>query len=149
MNCQSIRTTMFAALVAFGTTIVNAEEFANLGELLDKGAKRLDAAEFKALIPGATSKGTTIGGRLDMETAYSADGTATGRSWGGHPEMPPSYSGTWSINEQVQLCVDFMAAERTIGRMKACGWWYSFNGVYYIAASEDRGAVIRTRKMQR
>jgi hypothetical protein len=63
--------------------------------------------------------------------------------------MPPLYTGTWSVNEQGQLCVDFMAAERSIGRMKGCGWWYNLSGTYYIAASEDRGAAVRLRKMTR
>jgi hypothetical protein len=142
--------TAFAALLLLGTSFALAQEPKTLGELLDKGAKRLDAAELKALIPGATTKGTTIGGRLDVETSYEPDGTARGRFWGGHPEMPPSFQGTWNINEQGQMCIDFLAAERSIGRMKGCGWWWRLNGVYYIAGgSEDRGAVVRSRKVTR
>jgi hypothetical protein len=149
MDLTYIRSTTCGVLLFFGTSMASAQQPSNLGDLLDKGGKRLDAAELKALIPGATSKGATIGGRLDMETAFVADGTAAGRFWGGHPEMPPFYRGTWSVSEQGQLCVDFTAAERSIGRMKGCNWWYSFNGDYYIAGSEDRSAVVRTRKIQR
>ena len=149
MDFTYIRSTTCGVLLLFGATMVVAQEPSNLGELLDKGAKRLDAAELKALISGSTSKGTTYGGRLDMETSYAADGSAAGRFWGGHPEMPPFYKGTWSVNEQGQLCIDYLANERSIGRMKGCGWWYSLNNVYYIAASEDRSAVVRTRKIQR
>jgi hypothetical protein len=150
MNLDCIRSAAITALMLFGVSIASAQGVANLGELLDKGAKRLDAAEMKALIPGATTKGATIGGRLDMETTFAAEGTAAGRFWGGHAEMPPLYNGTWNINDQGQLCIDFMAAERSIGRMKGCGWWYSLNGVYYIAGgSEDRGAVVRSRKVTR
>lgn len=139
-----------AALLLLGAPMANAQEPKTLGELLDKGAKRLDAAEMKALVTGATTKGTTSGGRLDMETTFSADGTAAGRFWGGHPEMPPLYNGTWSINEQGQLCIDLMAAERSIGRMKGCGWWYSLNGVYYVSfGSEERTSVVRSRKVTR
>ena len=149
MNYDFIRAGTFGVLLLLGASMANAQEFANLGELLDKGAKRLDAAELKALISGSTSKGVTSGGRLDMETSYAADGSAAGRFWGGHAEMPPFYRGTWSVNEQGQLCIDYLADERSIGRMKGCGWWYSLNNVYYIAASEDRSAAIRTRKIQR
>jgi hypothetical protein len=149
MNLNRIRIAS-AALLLLGASMAIAQEPKTLGELLDKGAKRLDGVELKALIPGATTKGTTIGGRLDVETSYASDGTARGRFWGGHPEMPPLFHGTWNINEQGQMCIDFMAAERSIGRMKGCGWWYSLNGVYYITGgSDDRNGVVRSRKVSR
>jgi hypothetical protein len=150
MNRTRIRTTMFAALVAFGATLANAEEFANLGELLDKGAKRLDAAELKALLTGATARGTTFGGKLDVETTFESDGKASGRTWGGYPDVSPFYRGTWTINEKGQICVDLIMSDPRVPPAKGCSFYFILNNnAYYIAASDDRSAVVRSRKITR
>lgn len=148
MNLAYTRIAIAVSLLA-GVSMAIAQEPKTFGELLDKGAKRLDAAELKALMTGATSKGTTFGGQLDMETTFAPDGSAKGRFWGGHPEMPPHYSGTWNINEPGQLCIDMLADPRGIGRFKACGPWYALDGVYYIPQSGERSAVVRKRTVTR
>lgn len=149
MNRKCIRSTMFAALMLFGATTINAQEIANLGELLDKGAKRLDGAEVKALLAGATVRGTTIGGQLDSETTLADDGKMSGRFWGGHPEMPPHFRGTWHVNDQGHQCFEGIADARGIGQFKGCSRWYSLNDAYYISVSDDRSAVVRMRKIKR
>ncbi len=49
MNFTYIRSATCGVLLLFGASMAVAQEPTNLGELLDKGAKRLDAAELKAL----------------------------------------------------------------------------------------------------
>jgi hypothetical protein len=89
MTRNLIRSATFATLTFLGASMASAQEFANLGELLDKGGKRLDAAELRALLTGATTSGTLLGGRFDVETTYANDGKMSGRFWGG--SFPPFF----------------------------------------------------------
>jgi hypothetical protein len=149
MNHNHIRSVTCGALMLVGASMASAQEFSNLGELLDKGGKRLDAAELKALLIGATASGGATRGNLDTETTFANDGKATGRFYGTHPEISPSYRGTWNINEQGQICVDMTPDAHQIRPFKGCSSYYSLNNVYYVAASDDRSAVVRMRKMRR
>ncbi|HEU4778468.1 MAG TPA: hypothetical protein VFS58_01165 [Steroidobacteraceae bacterium] len=151
MNRIRIRSFTYGALLLMAASMAGAQELANLGELLDKGGKRLDAVELKTLLTGATASGMTLrpGSTVEFELTYGADGKANGRLYG--PQFNPNYSidsdmrGTWRINEQQQLCTDLFA--RAFGQQKACASYYILNNVYYSAASEDRGANVRSRKV--
>lgn len=137
------------AVLAACASTSGSQSFPNLGALLDKGAKRLDAAEVKALLTGATTLGQTFGGRLDAETTYGADGKSSGRFWGTHPEVNPGFSGTWQVNEQGQVCGEVRPASPHIPAGKGCGTWYVLDNAYYVSPSDDRGAVVRARKVSR
>lgn len=149
MNRNRIRSFTYGALLLFGASTAGAQEFANLGELLDKGGKRLDAVELEALVTGATSSGTTLrpGSTVETEVTFGADGKATGRLYGPqfHALADPDMRGTWRISEQ-QLCTEMFA--RAFGQLKTCVGYYILNNVYYAAASEDRGAIVRSRKVK-
>jgi hypothetical protein len=149
MDFTYIRPATCGVLLLFGATIAVAQEPANLGELLDKGAKRLDAPGVKALLAGATSKGLSYNGRTESVTTFSSDGKANTKVYGMHPEVNPNLFGTWTVNDKGQGCVDLMPSDPRLSPFKGCNWWYSLNDVYFIAASEDRGTVVRSRKIQR
>jgi hypothetical protein len=149
MDRNRIRSFAYGALLLFGASMAGAQELANLGELLDKGGKRLDAVALKALLNGATASGMTLrpGSTVEFELTFGADGSATGRMHGPqfNPLADPDMRGTWRINEQQQLCTELVA--RAFGQSRACVIFYSLNNGYYAAASEDRGAVVRARKV--
>jgi hypothetical protein len=149
MNCNLTRSALLGVLLLFGTSMANGQQVAKLGELLDKGGKRVEGAELKALLAGATTIGTTFGGQLDIELTWADDGKVNGRFWGGHPEMRPLINGTWKINDEGKNCIDLVPQANQIPPIKGCGYWYSLNNAYYVAASEDRGAPVRPRKIKR
>lgn len=146
MNLAYIRSAMIGALLLFGTSMAAAQEPANLGELLDKGAKRLEANALKALVTGAKVEGKSFTSRTEIEFTYETDGKLSGRFWYTHPDVSPGVNGTWSINDQGQLCVDMMGGW---GQYKGCNSWYTANNVYYSAQSDDRSALARIRKVKR
>jgi hypothetical protein len=151
MTRNFIRSATCATLLLFGASVAIAQEFANLGELLDKGGKRLDAAELKALLTGATTTGKVFapGSQLESETTFTKDGKASLRLWGMHPEVTPNMNGTWTINEQGQVCIDMVPIDPRVRPVKGCASYYSVNNVYYAAASDERSAVVRMRKITR
>lgn len=149
MNRIYIRSALFGALVLLGVSLASAQEFSSLGELLDKGAKRLDAAELKALLTGATMSGMALrpGSRIGFDVTYASDGKSSGRLYGLHPDTGPGMTGTWAINEQGQLCSETVSI--AFGKTSACAYFFSLNNVYYAAASNERSAFVRTRTIKR
>jgi hypothetical protein len=149
MNRTRILTAMFAALVVFGATIVNAQEFSNPGELLDKGGKRLDATELKALVTGATVSGMVLrpGSRIGFDVTYENDGKANGRLYGLPTDAGRGTTGRWTVNEQGELCAEMLSV--AFGATKTCSYYYRLNDNYYSAASNERSAFVRTRTIKR
>jgi hypothetical protein len=147
MNRNLIRSTMFGVLLLVGTSMATAQEFSNLGELLDKGAKRLDAAQLKTLLTGAMVSGTAMNGKSTFEMTYSSDGTANGRIYGIRVDQAPGMTGTWKVDEKGQICVDLMTM--TFGAVKNCTSYYNLNNAYFSSATDDRSAVVRARAVKR
>lgn len=147
MNHNFIRSTMFGMLLLLGASVAGAQEPANLGELLDKGAKRLGAAELKALLSGAMVSGRSMANPTTFEMTYSSDGTANGRIYGIRVDQAPGMTGTWTVDEKGRLCVDLMTM--TFGAVKNCQSYYSLANAYYSATSDDRSAVVRARAVKR
>jgi hypothetical protein len=139
---------MFGVLL-LGASTASAQEPANLGELLDRGAKRLDGSAVKALLTGATSTGLSYNGRIESSSTFGADGKVNTKLFGLHPEVNPNLFGTWVVNDQGQSCVDLTPIARQLSPFKGCNWWYVLNNVHYIAASDDRGTTVRSRKIER
>lgn len=148
MNLACIRIATSTLLLA-GASTAAAQEPANLGELLDKGGKRLDAAEIKVLLTGATSKGLSFSGQLEFNSTYAPDGKLNSRAYGMHPEVNPNFFGTWMVNDKGQLCFDVTPNDPRLKPAKGCSHWYGLNNAYYTAPTEERGAVVRLRKIER
>ncbi len=149
MNHKHIRSAIYGVLMLVSASIVSAQEPANLGELLDKGAKRLDAAELKALVIGATVSGMVLreGSTIGFDTTFTDDGKLTGRLYGLRVDAGRGTTGTWNINEKGQLCTESLSV--AFGATKNCSVYYSMNNVYYAAASDERSAIARMRKIVR
>lgn len=143
MNRNFIRSALFGVLLLLGTTMTNAQEFSNLGEILDKGGQRLDATELKAFLSGATISGKSMRPPTEFEMNYASDGVANGRIFGIRVDQAPGMTGTWKVDDKGQICVDLMTM--TFGAVKGCSSYYKLGNVYYQAASDDRGAVVRLR----
>jgi hypothetical protein len=140
---------MFGVLLLLGASTASAQDPANLGELLDRGAKRLDGSAVKALLTGATSTGLAYNGRSESSTTFAADGKANTKVFGLHPEVNPNMFGTWAVNDQGQSCVELTPVSHHLRPFKGCSWWYVLNNVHYIAASDERGTTVRSRKIER
>jgi hypothetical protein len=149
MQRNFIWSAMIGVLLLLGASTASAQDPANLGELLAKGAKRLDAAEVKALLTGATSTGLAYNGRSESSTSFSADGKANTKVFGMHPEVNPNLFGSWTVNDQGQSCLELTPVSHHLRPYKGCSWWYVLNNVHYIAASDERGTPVRSRRIER
>jgi len=149
MSRAHIRIAACGALLFLGVSMAVAQEPANLGELLDKGGKRLDAAELRALLTDATVSGMTLrpGSRIGFEVTYASDGKSSGRLWGLPVDAAPGTSGAWTIDEQGQFCTNTVTM--AFGTTSACTYFYRLNDAYYAAASNERSAFVRTRTIKR
>lgn len=124
----------------------------NLGELLDAGAKRLSAEDFKRQIVQRLIVGQTpLGG--DLEVVYAANGGIQGR--GANPLEPPGsfrggsapIYGEWKIGEGERICTE-MRISQTILPAR-CQDWYRLGDAYFISDSDtDRHAKVFRRTIK-
>lgn len=149
MNGRQIRSVALALIALCFASLANAQEFANLAELLARGAKRLSAIELQSLLPGATLSGRILHAtsRLELEATYAADGKMDGKLFGLHPSASPALQGTWAIDADGRLCTDVITM--AAGRSKTCVLFYRLNGVHYVASSDADSAIVRSRKITR
>lgn len=138
---------LFALLVAFEfAPAARAEEFSNLHALLDKGGTPVSAEALRNLLTGAIFGGQSLTNQSEFESHYTADGRSTG-TWatgGGSGRI----WGTWTIRDDGALCT---ASENdwNSGVTHLCTFWYQLGDNCYAAASRDRSANVRLRKVKR
>ncbi len=123
----------------------------NLGDLLDAGAKRVTADQFKREVVQRTIVGPTNTG-APMEVMYAPNGSIAGK--GGNPLEPAgSYrqggplSGEWTIDEHDRICAT-MRLEPRVGTVfpKSCQACFKLREIYYVSDSDtDRRAKVLSR----
>ena len=124
----------------------------NLGELLDAGAKRLSAEEFRQEVVQRTIVGAaTIGGR--MEVMYASSGVIKGLSsiYTGSPasvaQGAGQIDGVWNIDDSGRTCTS-MVIGRTFLPLR-CQFWFKYKEDYFAADSDsDRNARVLRRTVK-
>jgi hypothetical protein len=138
---------LFALLVAFEfAPVARAEEFSNLGVLLDKGGAPVASDALRTLLTGATFGGQSINNTSEFEVHYTGDGKYTGTWWAGGAFG--RVWGTWTLRDDSALCTAGESDWRP-GVTKLCTFWYKHGENYYSAASNDRSAYLRMRRVKR
>jgi len=140
---------LLAALgLVFAPTIANAQS--TLGEILDAGAKKITAADFKRDVVQRALVGATNAG-ASLEVMYAANGSIAGR--GADPLdpqgtfRPVSLSGTWTIDETDRVCAAMRAGPVIFPQR--CQFWFKLDGAYFISDSDsDRRAAVLRRTVQ-
>jgi hypothetical protein len=124
----------------------------NLGELLDAGAKRLSADEFKRDVVQRTLVGFWRSGR-GIEMMYAANGSIQGLA-----QPQPGYawnysvSGEWSIGEAEKVCtaLQMVGGTNMFSVKPSCQIWFKLGDDYFIADSDsDRRAGVFPRAIKR
>jgi hypothetical protein len=128
----------------------------NLGELLDAGAKRLSAEEFRQEVTQHSLEGVIpSGGR--MEVMYASSGVIQGRTGGpntgytGNPIIQGNVwapiDGVWNIDDSGRTCTS-MVIGRTILPFR-CQFWFKYKEDYFIADSDsDRNVRVFRRTVK-
>jgi hypothetical protein len=150
MKAKSISTLIAPLLLTFSLHTF-AQQAATVGELLDKGGKKLTKDEVAKLIPGAT-----IGGiiprfpNMKSDHTYKDDGSVSGnvvRVTGGGPSTATGVFGKWSVNEQGQICTDLRDTRG--GSFQNCNFYFRLGDAYYVATTDDKMAQIFEREVKR
>ena len=125
---------------------------ATLGALLDAGAKRLSADEFKREIVQRTIVGATLTG-TQMEMMYSANGVLAGRAEDRFDRRTAAFSGEWQIDEAARICTSYRAVATTglaVVLPPRCQYWFKLGKQYFFADSDtDRSVKVQSRTIAR
>ena len=125
----------------------------NLGELLDAGAKRLSAEEFRQEVTQHSLEGVIpSGGR--MEVMYASSGVIQGRTGGLGTGLNPTLGtisapidGVWNIDDSGRTCTS-MVIGRTFLPLR-CQFWFKYKEDYFAADSDsDRNARVFRRTVK-
>ena len=125
----------------------NAQQTMTLGEMLDRGGRKLDKTEMRQLVPGATMSGAQTGNTsTTFKNIYSAGGSVSGDAWS-RGAWFTKVSGTWTINEAGQLCQDLVNSQNS--RFGACQNYYVLGSTYYTAGGDARSQPVNERTITR
>ena len=125
----------------------------NLGELLDAGARKLSAEEFRQEVTKQTLVGVSPLG-LRMEMMYASSGMIQGSSsiYTGNPLSAQVgagglIDGVWNIDDSGRTCTS-MVVGRTFLPFR-CQFWFKYKQDYFIADSDsDRNARVVRRTVK-
>lgn len=120
----------------------------NLGELLDVGAKRVSAEEFRQDVAQHTLVGNLTAQGGNMELMYSNGGMIRGASslYTGTPLSIAALGqvdGVWNIDDSGRICSSMM-----VGRIflpLRCQYWFKYKDDYFVADSDTdpKAKVLR------
>lgn len=127
-----------------------------LGELLDAGAKRLTAEEFRQEVVQRTIVGPSPAGGT-MELVYTKAGliTGTGTPFYLQGTVPASaqIDGEWTVDDKERICtvVAVLGYGRRGGNLPPrCQYWFRLGDAYFFADSDtDRYAKVLRRTVRR
>jgi hypothetical protein len=131
-------------------------EFANLGQLLNTGAKLISPQQFKDEIVQRSLVGALPSGVV-VEVMYTSGGTVAGTLLGstrnarGMPQNWP-VSGSWTIDESERICtgMQISEAQKVSVIPVRCQFWFKLGDTYYVCDSdEDRSAKVLARAPKR
>jgi hypothetical protein len=131
----------------------------NVGQLLDSGAVKLSAAEFRQEVVGRFLEGPGRGATMasassGQEVAYFQDGVIRGSGYttalGGISGGGRNFliEGTWTIDERDRVCQTTRAGNVVLA--PRCQYWFKHSDKYYFADSDsDRSALVTVRTVKK
>ena len=141
----------FAGAAALAVmNIAAAQQPATVGDLLEKGGKKLNRDELSKLLSGAHVSGTSIANpNAKFELTYKTDGTHEGTAMAVHGVgNKTQFWGKWSVNEQGETCFETQFRGQP-GTSTGCTSYYVLGGTYYQAAKDDKSAPVQLREIKR
>ena len=138
----------------------------NLGELLDKGAVRLSAEEFKEEVAQHVLVGRTPTAEGTLEIVYGAGGqlAGIGKTQDGNAlSMSMPIGGEWAIDDSGRICTTmWIGSGSSIGSTAAgglvqmlilprrCQVWFKYADAYFASDSDsDRHARVLRRVLKK
>ena len=127
-------------------TPVGAQQPTTVGDLIDKGGKKIAKEELSALLKGATVSGVQEGSGAKFSNTLNPDGSVKGtavRSGGEQFNL----TGKWMVNDKGQLCSDLTPGW---GRhFESCAFFFSLGKAYYASQSDERTGAVLLREIKK
>ena len=144
----------FALALLLGSAAAFAQS--TLGELLDAGAKRLTAEEFRQEVVQRTIVGPSPTGG-SVELVYTASGIVTGSGTAPYQQatlpLQTQIDGEWSFDDKERICtvVSILGYGRRGGNLPPrCQYWFRLGDAYFFADSDaDRYAKVLRRTVRK
>jgi hypothetical protein len=139
--CVAVATLLFGSMG-------HAQQSMTLGQLIDRGGKKLAKDEVKRLVSGATLEGAQ-GGNFPTTTfknVYAPDGTVRGDAWNKGAWFT-RINGKWSVNDAGQLCSELRNDQG--GNIAGCQTYYAVGNTYYAARGDAPSSEVNERKISR
>lgn len=137
-----------SVVIALGLVANLASAQSNLGELLDKGAKKMLKEDYAAMAPFRVQYLWPQGGG-EGDLVYKADGTLAGTEYHWPSSSQSPAVGSWTVDDGGKWCI-----KKTMAAWKAntdvC--WYSFRlgDDFFGGLSDDRTAkVFKVKSLQK
>jgi len=135
-------------VVVAGLASANALAQANLGELLDMGAKKLSKEELVTLLSGANMSGETRDGAV-YDVTYKPNGTYAGSFLSPQKRNGTQY-GTWTVDDGGKVCIDGSIRLYEVQPQKNCLFYFKNADQYYISSADsDRAAFVLKRTIKK
>lgn len=138
----------FQVAVCLLLWVVSAQAQNNLGELLDKGAKKLGKNEYVAALP-ATFSFVWPNKQGEAELLYKLDGTLSGHERHYQSNSTSASTGTWTIDETGKWCSN-KSLEAWGTTFKGCVFGFTLGDEYFFSASDsDRDSRVLAVKLKK
>jgi hypothetical protein len=124
----------------------------NLGELLDGGAKKLSAEEFRQEVVQRVIVGPTLSGG-SLEVMYASNGVIQGQGTYGTITLAP-ISGEWTIDDNARICTSMRIGGGSgtgggVALPSRCQFWFKHAEQYFFSDSDsDRRARVLRRTVK-
>ena len=114
----------------------------NLGELLDKGAKKVSKDEWNALLPVNVSQ-IWLSKNGAIALTYKADASHSGNAHHFPSGTSSGVYGTWKVDENGKICIDEKFSNSNWRPDGFCFFLFQLDGQPFISDSDsDRSARI-------
>lgn len=124
-----------SAALLLSCGIATLASAANLGEFLDKGAKKLGKAEQRSMVAqGRTVTGETFSGEARIELTFVPDGTFSGNVVvikGRYIDEKSKSTGTWTVDDNGRFCMKEHLVD-----------WNRYNNYCYYSFALDDQLVL-------
>jgi len=145
--------TCLGIVVAFCAPLALAQT--SVGKLLDSGAVKLSAEDFKQQIVGRFLVGPGRGGNTAVTTAQEVvyleggsirgSGSVASLGVGGYSF---NIEGTWTIDDRDRICQTTQSGNVVLA--PRCQYWFKLGDKYYFADSDtDRSALVTIRTVKK
>jgi hypothetical protein len=138
-----IRFGLIAVILSMSVLSGKASAQETLGEVLAKGAKKLNGAEVMKILTSGTLRGRTTGGG-EVALQYKADGTLSGTV--GDSDVA---DGKWASDANGKSCASFWLPAFNRSFDNFCRYWFKLGEVLYVAADSDSDSDKDAVMMQR